>query len=236
MGFEPIVPGVFGMGLPKGYVNAFLIVSEDGAALVDTGLPKRSARISAAMREVGVAPGSLKHLLVTHHHVDHTGSLAALVTETGASVYVHPLDAPIVRGQAPAPPANRKGLGMVLGPVLERFGPKAPASRIDHALADGETLDIAGGLEVVFTPGHTAGHCSFLLPSRRVLFAGDSAGALMGRVGLPLGMFTEDMARAKESVRKLAGMDFDTACFGHGSVVKGNALAGFRKLVDKLAA
>jgi glyoxylase-like metal-dependent hydrolase (beta-lactamase superfamily II) len=236
MGFEPIVPGVFGMGVPKGYVNAFLILSEDGAALVDTGLPKRSMRIEAALRGVGVPPDGLKHLLITHHHVDHTGSLAALAAETGANVYVHPLDAPIVRGQASGPPANRVGVGRVLGPVVDRFAPAVTGTRIDHSLTDGETLDIAGGLEVVFTPGHTAGHCSFLLPSRRVLFVGDAAGALMGRIGLPVGMYTEDMAQAKESVRKLAAMDFDTACFGHGSVVKGDALARFRKLVDKLAA
>ena len=48
-------------------------------------------------------------------------------------------------------------------------------------------------------------------------------------------MYTEDMAQAKESIRKLAGLEFDTACFGHGRVLKGRANAAFRRLMEKLA-
>ena len=48
-------------------------------------------------------------------------------------------------------------------------------------------------------------------------------------------MFTEDMDEVKKSMRKLAELDFDTACFGHGKVLKGKANVAFRQYVEKMA-
>jgi glyoxylase-like metal-dependent hydrolase (beta-lactamase superfamily II) len=77
---------------------------------------------------------------------------------------------------------------------------------------------------------------AYLKPGKGgVLFAGDAAGLLFGRVGMPLGMFTEDVAQAKESIRKLAALEFDAACFGHGGVLRRGANAAFRRAVEKLA-
>jgi glyoxylase-like metal-dependent hydrolase (beta-lactamase superfamily II) len=58
---------------------------------------------------------------------------------------------------------------------------------------------------------------------------------MFGRLGLPVGMFTEDMARAKESMRKIAALEFNSACFGHGGVLKDKAHAAFRRYVEKMA-
>ncbi|MCH8921142.1 MAG: MBL fold metallo-hydrolase, partial [Chloroflexi bacterium] len=52
---------------------------------------------------------------------------------------------------------------------------------------------------------------------------------------LPIGMFTADREQAKESIGKLAALEFDVACFGHGRVLKGEANLRFRRLVEKLA-
>jgi glyoxylase-like metal-dependent hydrolase (beta-lactamase superfamily II) len=153
-------------------------------------------------------------------------------------VYVHPLDAPIVRGETPVPGPNRKSIaGRILWPVIKRITPsQLPTLGVDHEVQDGETLPIAGGLHAIHTPGHTAGHVSYLWPRHGgVLFAGDAAGHMFGRLGTPLGMFTEDMAQARESIRRLAGLEFDTACFGHGGVLKGKAHAAFRRYVEKMA-
>ena len=48
-------------------------------------------------------------------------------------------------------------------------------------------------------------------------------------------MFTEDIPTAKESFRKLAELEFDVACFGHGGPIRGKAHAAFRREVEKLA-
>jgi glyoxylase-like metal-dependent hydrolase (beta-lactamase superfamily II) len=235
MAAEEIVSGVYGIGMAMGYVNAFLIVDEGGLALVDSGLAKRKDTILSAVAGAGKQPADLKHILITHHHIDHIGSLADLKEATAASCYVHPADSPIVRGDQPQPGPNPESLlGKLAGPILERLSTPAPPVAVDVEVADGEELPIAGGIKAVHTPGHTPGHLSYLLPSKKVLFVGDAAANLL-RLGLPLGMYTADRQQAKESIRKLAALEFDIACFGHGRVLKGEANLRFRRLAEKLA-
>ncbi len=236
MALEEIFPFVY--GLRMGYVNAFLLAEEGGLTLIDSGLPNRQASILKEVGHLGRQPSELKHIVITHHHVDHTGSLAALVQASGAQVYVHPLDAPIVRGEKPVPGPNPGSLlGKVVGPVVSRLPAyKLRSAKVDREVQDGEVVPLVGGLKAVHTPGHTAGHLSYLMPGHDgVLFAGDAAGNLFGRLGPPLGMYTEDMAQAKQSLRRLAELEFDTACFGHGGVLKGKANVAFRRLVERLA-
>jgi glyoxylase-like metal-dependent hydrolase (beta-lactamase superfamily II) len=240
MGFSEVVPGVYAVsigwrGFP--YLNAF-VIDADGVTLVDTGLPKRADVLLAAVTSAARSTAEVRNLAVTHCHTDHIGSLAALVRETGATAYVHPLDAPVVRGERSPPRASSQG---PLVRLTDRIAHRIGADRAEpcpgiELVQEGQELDVAGGLHVLHTPGHTAGHVSYLLPSRRVLFVGDAAGCLFGRVGPPVGMYTEDMDQAKQSIRRLASVDFDAACFGHGTVLRGQANSAFRRLVEKLAA
>ena len=234
MAAEEIVSGVYAIGM--GYVNAFLIAGDDGLTLVDSGLPRKKDSILSAVAGAGRQPADLKHILITHHHIDHMGSLGDLMEATGAKSYVHPLDSPIVRGDRPQPGPNPASLlGKFAGPLLARFGPAPTTAPVDIEVADGEELAIAGGIRALHTPGHTPGHLAFLLArDGGVLFAGDAA-ANVFRLGLPIGMFTADRQQAKESVRKLAALEFEVACFGHGRVLKGEANLRFRRLAEKLA-
>ncbi len=234
MAAEEIVPGVFGIGM--GFVNAFLIKAEDGLVLVDSGLPKRKDTILGAVAGVSAQPADLKHILVTHHHVDHIGSLADLKEASNAKSYVHPADTPIVRGDQPQPGPNPSSLlGKIVGPLLERLSPTAVAATVDVEVEDGQELPLGGGITVSHAPGHTPGHVSYLLPGRGgVLFVGDAAVNIL-RLGMPIGVFTADREQAKESIRKLAGLEFEVACFGHGRVLKGEANLRFRRLAEKLA-
>lgn len=221
-----------------GYVNAYL-VDGDELTLVDVGLPGLTKTFLKAVRDAGRNPDDLRHIAVTHHHADHTGSLARLAARVpGAAIYAHPLDIPIITGNKPVPgPSPDSRLGKVLGPILMRMQP----SRLDHVdiqcpVEDGDEVPAASGMTVVHTPGHTAGHVSFLKRSNGgVLFVGDAAANMFGRIGPPIGMFTEDMNRARESMRKIAGLKFDAACFGHGTVITGKANAAFRRWVEKQA-
>ncbi len=233
MAADEIVSDVYGIGM--GYVNAFLIVADDGLTLVDSGLPKKKDTLLGAVASVSRQPADVKHVLITHHHIDHMGSLGDLKQACDAKSYVHPADSPIVRGDQPQPGPNPASLlGKIAWPLISRFGPKDTTAVVDVEVSDGEELPIAGGIKAVHTPGHTPGHLSFLLPSKKVLFAGDAA-ANVFRLGLPIGMFTVDREQAKESIRKLAALEFDVACFGHGGVLKGEANLKFRRLAEKLA-
>ena len=97
MGIEQIAPDVYRIGM--GYVSAYLIAQDD-VAVIDTGLPKHRDIILRAASQAGRKPDDVKHIVLTHHHADHTGSLFELMAATSAKAYVHPLDAAIVRGES----------------------------------------------------------------------------------------------------------------------------------------
>src|SRR5262249_10851731 len=92
-------------------------------------------------------------------------------------------------------------------------------------LTAGETLLIAGGIEVVHTPGHCAGHVALMLHRGRMLFAGDVATNLMG-LGDPVGFESLEVGRASQ--HKLANLTFDAAGFGHGKPIAHDASTRFR--------
>ncbi len=228
---EEIVPGVHGISM--GYVSAFLIAA-DGLTLIDSGLPRKTDVVRKALADAGGGP--LRNVAVTHHHMDHVGGLATLTAEPGVTVWAHPADAKVIRGDVEPPrPPGRNPLERAGISGLRRVLPKAQPARVDREVNDGDELPIAEGLIAYHTPGHTAGHLAFLMPSKRVLFVGDAAARMMGRLAPPLGVYTEDHEAVKRSIAKLAGLDFDVACFGHGRVLKGGAAAAFRTLAEKVA-
>jgi glyoxylase-like metal-dependent hydrolase (beta-lactamase superfamily II) len=233
---EEIFPFIY--AIPLGYVNAFMLAEEDGLTLIDAGLKGNDRRIARAVRQIGRKPEDLRDILITHHHADHVGALAALIEKSGAKAWVHPLDAPIVAGEERRPPANPSSIaGRILGPLIERLPQNnPPPAKPTAEVNDGDIVPVGGGVKVIATPGHTMGHVSYLVEGHGgILFAGDAAAHMFGRLGKPIGMFTENMAMAKDSIRKLAALEFETACFGHGSVVKGRANLEFRRYVERLS-
>lgn len=236
MALEEIFPFIYGVRIL--YVNAFLLAEDEGITLIDSGLANRRETFLRALSEIKRSSEELKHIVLTHHHTDHAGNLAVLVEASGAEVWAHPLEARIVRGEVPLPCSNPNSMMLkMLWPLVGRlsvYNRLAPTT-VDHEVTDGEELPVAGGMKAVHTPGHTAGHMCYLVERHGgVLFVGDAATNILG-LRPPLGMSTLDMAQAKDSIRKLAELEFDAACFGHGGVRKGKANAAFRRFVEKLA-
>jgi glyoxylase-like metal-dependent hydrolase (beta-lactamase superfamily II) len=230
-----ISQGVYEIPIARIFVNAF-VVAGDSVTLVDAALPGRQAQLLGAVTEAGRDPAEVRDIAITHHHVDHTGSLASLVRTTGARVHAHRLEAPILRGEQAPPPLVGASLGSrVFLAVLQRLGPSAAApAPVDHEVADEEEL--AGtGLRVVYTPGHTMGHVSFLHAASGTLFVGDAAAS--GRKGLTraVGNHDEDPDAAAASIARLAALDFETACFGHGRTVSLGAKRAFSQLAERVA-
>jgi len=158
MGVKRVINSV--QVVPMGMANAFLIEGQDGLTLIDAGFPGKEAAVFHAIRGLGRSPDHLKHLIFTHGHPDHIGSAAAIVRETRAKTYMHPLDIPLAESGGPFRPM-RPAPGL-LGQVLCRlfFDPdkRMEPVAIDQPLSDGEILPIAGGIEAIHTPGHCAGH------------------------------------------------------------------------------
>ena len=223
-----IVDGLY--NIPVGSTNIFLLDSSDGSTLIDTGFPGSGPAIVGALRGIGKTPMDIRHIILTHAHVDHIGSYAELKRITGGAAYVHPLDAPIVEmgsGFRPLLPSP----GLVSELMFQMFTrPKeiVEPERIDHLVNDGDVLPIAGGLKAIHVPGHCAGQLAFLWPRYGgVLFAADTC---MNVLSLSHSMGYENFEEGENSLRKLAELNFETACFGHGRTILHNASEQFRRV------
>jgi glyoxylase-like metal-dependent hydrolase (beta-lactamase superfamily II) len=223
-----IVPHVYAISL--GPVNVFLLDS-DGLTLIDTGVPDSAGKILAAVESLGKRAEDIAHILVTHCHADHSGSLAELKRKTGATAVMHPLDAALVRkGESMRPVSAAPGVAnwLVYNLFIKRMGlGTVEPAEIEQTVADGDELPVAGGLQVIHLPGHSAGQVGFLWPQHGgILFAGDVASNLV-RLGYP--PIFENLAEGQRSLARLGGLDFEVACFGHGKAIVGGAAARFQQ-------
>jgi glyoxylase-like metal-dependent hydrolase (beta-lactamase superfamily II) len=222
----PIPRGERGEG---GFLNLTLILDEqEGAALVDAGLPGHEDAIGTALADAGVGVRDLRRIIFTHQDLDHIGSGAALVRQSGATVLAHPADAAYIEGEQWPLKVTPEVLERrpQMREVLERLEPV----RVDEYLEDGERLDLAGGIRMVFTPGHTPGHLSLYLEQPKVLVAGDALTAEGGRLNGPNPPFTLDGREAARSVSRLAELDVETIVCYHGGVVDEDANGQLRRV------
>jgi glyoxylase-like metal-dependent hydrolase (beta-lactamase superfamily II) len=109
---------------------------------------------------------------------------------------------------------------------------RVPPCRVDRELAEGDLLDFAGGATVIGVPGHTDGSIAIHLPAHRLLFTGDSVASTQDDRVI-LGPFNVNRAQAIDSFHKLADLDVDVACFGHGDPVRSDAAAALRAATQR---
>lgn len=209
-------------------VNAFIVDGDEGVVLIDTGLPKRHGAILDGLKTIGRKPEEIAAIVITHGHADHAGGAAVLKRESGAALIASETDAPVVRGDAPAPPPPVMDF-----PILRNIIgllPPAEGATIDHAVVEGPA-PVVPDLTVIPTPGHTAGHISLLLDRYDgVLFAGDSALSTRSG-GVQRGWMNRRSATFDSSLRAMADLDFEIACFGHSAAIVGGAGGSFRAFV-----
>ena len=229
MAVTEVVEGLHRISL--GIVNAYVLTDDRGVALIDTGLPGREDRIVQALRDLGRTVSDVHTIVVTHLHVDHTGGLAALRERTGATVIAHRIDARPIRQGASMRPIGSEGtwLGRVVA-WADRWLPlpTPDPAEVDVEVEDGDVIPVAGGVEVVHAPGHSAGQIALRWGEHGgVLIAADAAGRRTGSLGAP--PLLEDVAAAHATLQRLAGMAFDVAVFGHGDPIREGASAAIRE-------
>ena len=235
-----IADGVYVLPIPRnsqgaaGFLNLTLILDEqNGNTLVDAGLPGQAEAIGAALVEAGIGVRDLRRIIFTHQDLDHVGSGADLVRQSGARVLAHPADAPHIDGSLrllkPSPEMLEQRPQM--REALERLEPVG----IDEHLEDGDRLDLAGGTRVIFTPGHTPGHLCLYLERSKVLVAGDALTAEGGHLNGPNPSMTLEMRPAMQSIRRLADLEIDTIVCYHGGVVGEDANGQLRRVIQELS-
>jgi glyoxylase-like metal-dependent hydrolase (beta-lactamase superfamily II) len=219
---QQIAEGIY--RVPARHANTYLVEAEEGLVLVDTGLPGSEKKILRAISGLGRKPTDVKLVLLTHRHLDHIGSVAAIKKETLATLVSHSFEKPYVAGTLVIITPRAWSLyGRIARRVLAiasstkkllRFNKYTPI-HIDEA-ADDESVLEGSGLDgsIVWTPGHTKGSVSLFLNKSRVGIIGDLLFSKRGRLVEP--MFMENPSQTKASVQRLVDLHPALLCPGHG--------------------
>jgi glyoxylase-like metal-dependent hydrolase (beta-lactamase superfamily II) len=230
MAREPVVllaPGVWRVPLVGDWVNGFLFRDDDGqVTALDMGLKQSGKKVMAAIAAIGSGPSDVTRLLLTHAHSDHAGGTGHVARETGLGVGVHVDDAGFVAEGRVAPAATS------LGRLFAKLSGSATFAAVPVAeeLTDGQVLDVAGGLRVVHTPGHSPGHASYLHEPSGVLVTGDAIFNVR-RLRWPVAAFCTDFRMTKQTAHRLGELDYDVAAFTHGPELRDDARESIRRFL-----
>ncbi len=173
---------------------------ETGEAIViDPG--DEALKVLKRLSAHGLRP---KAILITHTHLDHVAGNHEVREKTGAKVMLHERDLPLYDN---------------LGMQAQFIGMDAPVrAPVDEHIHQGDVIPFGGqgdSIQVLHTPGHTPGSCSFFLGSRNLLFSGDTLfSGSIGRTDLWGGDFDTEVRSIREKLLPLP--DATRVITGHG--------------------
>jgi glyoxylase-like metal-dependent hydrolase (beta-lactamase superfamily II) len=220
-------PGVFFVEGPAS--NWIVVRDETGFMLIDSGYPSDRPLVLESIRRLGLRPADARAMLITHGHVDHTGSAAYFSETYGTPILCAPEELAHVQG--------REKHQVTFGQVIVRAWRPRVLRWMVHVIRAGalkgkpatsaqawstDTLsNLPGRPEALLLPGHTPGNAAILLPEATVIAVGDSfvSGHPLSRKDGPQmlhPMFHTDPAAALAATRGLNGLDASVVLPGHG--------------------
>ncbi len=189
-----------------------LFIDGESKVLIDTGIGPKLAAALAKEKKIDL-------VLISHGHEDH---IAYNYFFEDAKICCHKLDAPAVRSVEKL----KELYGLPPGAELEKsldlylrdfFGLKD--SRVDLEFKNGHVFDLGSiKLNVIHTPGHSAGHCCFSVPSERLVFLADID---LSTFGPWYGCIDSDVDQFIKSIENIKGLDFEIAISSHKPITYG---------------
>ncbi|MFN2462632.1 MAG: MBL fold metallo-hydrolase [Candidatus Dormibacteria bacterium] len=216
---KQVAPDVWHLpGWPPGWINVYLV----GDVLVDAS---RRGVGPGIVKELG--DRSISEVALTHVHPDHQGAAGFICEKYAATLACHADDKALMEGEY-----DRGSLPLIARISVALFA--GPPHRVDRVLAEGD--DVAG-FTVYHTPGHSPGHVVFFRERDGVAIVGDVVNTMnlattaRGLHEPPTG-FTPDPVQNRRSIRKLAELDPQVICAGHGPVWRDRP--AFKEFVRRL--
>lgn len=215
------------------HVNVFLLRDGDAYTLIDTGLQTEESRqvLNQQLSAMKVRVERISRILITHIHPDHFGLAGELRERSGAELVIHRLEVALMEPRY----ARAEDLVHDVGKWLSMNGvPEADAEFVksasmaarefvsvvepDTLLEGAERLPMGDSeIEVIWTPGHSPGHCCFYWPARGVLFSGDH---LLPKISPNIGLHPQSGADPLDdyisSLERIRRLEVETVLPAHG--------------------
>jgi glyoxylase-like metal-dependent hydrolase (beta-lactamase superfamily II) len=212
------------------YVNWYIVEDGDRLIVVDTGHPRSWKSLKDALWALGRSPRDIEAVLLTHGHFDHMGFAERARSELGVPLLAHQDEVPVTHHPWRYD-HERSRLAYAKNPrfvkIFASMGAAGAlwvkgAERVQTYEANGR-LDLPGRPELIFSPGHTYGHCALHFPERGALISGDALVTLdpyTGKTGpqVVARAATADSERALASLDALAATGAQTVLPGHGEI------------------
>jgi len=220
----------------------YALTGKDGWTLVDAGIgtPEARAALTAALQQAELSIKNLRAMVLTHHHPDHVGLSGELQEQSGARVYMHPIDEASVQIIWSGTMPDRFGrvshfLRQHGLPQTElwfsRVDPKVmyniirvPPREAFTLVEDGQHIDLAGErYRVIWTPGHSDGHICLLRERDGVFLAADH---VLPRITPNVGLYSpydrqNPLGDYLDSLRKVSTLPASIVLPGHGEPFPG---------------
>jgi glyoxylase-like metal-dependent hydrolase (beta-lactamase superfamily II) len=183
-----IAPGVLQLDTLLGgweHVTAGYLIDGPSPVLVETGSQTSVPSLLATLGALGVGPGELSAVVVTHIHLDHAGGVGDVAQAfPDATVYVHEKGARHLVDPTKLVASAAHVYGELLDSLYGRLTP-TEAARV-RTLGDGERVEIGGGrsLTAIDSPGHAKHHLAVQDDVSGILFAGDAVGVRLPDAGV----------------------------------------------------
>ena len=229
-------------------VNVYLIQGKEGWTLVDTGLdiPETFTAFERGIEAIGIGFPEISNLVVTHAHVDHIAFSQVLKKASGAKFYLHQLEAAYTPGNGPsansilatierwlkkngcpradslAPPNLPEGPVNYLSPAFpDAFNYRGTIPVSDVFISNGDTIDTGiFRFDVLWTPGHSAGHVCLYAAEQKILISGDhvlphiTPAIILNPYSQP-----NPLADFMKSLRRVGNLDVNLVLPGHGDLI-----------------
>jgi hydroxyacylglutathione hydrolase len=210
---QKIKPIPLALPFRLGTVNCYLVETDTGFVLIDTGASNQRTKLENELTSAGCKPDNLKLIIITHGDFDHTGNAAYLCQKFGTQVAMHQDDWGMAeRGDMFWNRKSGGALFRMIAPILFRF---SKSHRFEPGVHVGEGTDLSGygfDARVLSIPGHSKGSIG-ILTAGGDLFCGD----LLADGDQPApNSIMDDPAACDASVEKLLALEIHTVYPGHG--------------------
>ncbi|GFP75525.1 MBL fold metallo-hydrolase [Clostridium fungisolvens] len=223
-------------------IHPVILWDKDSMVLIDAGFPQTFDLFKEEMQKLGLKIENISHIILTHQDIDHIGFVKEIMElNPNVKILAHEVEAPYIDGRKTpvklaALEANSENLDEQRKGFLKMLttGFAARKIPITHELKDGEVIDVCGGIEIVFTPGHTPGHICIYLRKSKIAVCGDALNIANDKFVGPNPQQASDAKEANESIGKLNGFGIETLVAYHSGACNKNVKEKLNDLCTEL--